>query len=411
MLVGIVTSTYSTIFIASAIAILLSPAGARDGQPPAAPRRKRVAASSRRVRPRARVARESRSPRRCSASSRDSPSSCRSRRPAHLLIAERAARRSSDPAERLHDRHPVRLDSGGRCGSTARSSLVACVRGLCRRDPDARRFALMHRAGVRARGRRRRCCSRTTSKRAARSSLPVIAAAFIVGGVVMLARRAVPARAGRRSADRTPLGRARRDRRAARRWRSSRACRGPARRSSAAWCSGCDRAAAARVLVLPGHAGDGGARSRTRCWDVRHDLPADRRRRDCGRLRDWRSWPRCARRASRFSGSWRRIGLRAVRLVPHRGWRLRDACRDCRRLALVSRGRSGAAVAAPQLHHRLLRHRAARRQRRRDRLGVPVGRPADRRARRAAVRHARAGPRARGDGARRSWRSARSRPT
>ena len=133
---------------------------------------------------------------------------------------------------------------------------------------------------------------------------------------------------------------------------------------------GLDRAGRGGVLVLSRDADDGRGVRRTICWRCGTHLGAERGAGDRGRLRDGvhrvaagrQAVPgvRPAVRASRRS---RGIGS-SLGVVAARGRR--------RRLVVDAH-----AVAAPQLHRRLLRHGAAVHQRRRVRLDLPRRRRLD----------------------------------
>ena len=183
--------------------------------------------------------------------------------------------------------------------------------------------------------------------------------------------RPAPASPRRRDAD---LARRVGDRRRARRWRSFPASRGRARRSSAG-CSLRPRpAGGGRVLVLPGDADDG-----------RRVRP-----RDAGGARTLLGADRVAEIAVGLRHGVRRGAPRRAAVPPVRdssGFAPFAWYRIAAGLVMLAAMAAGLAV-RPMVqwqwlrrtfHHRLLRHGAARRERRRDRVGVPVGRPADER--------------------------------
>ena len=302
MLVGIVSGTYSTVFIASAIAIILSQrkrasrrgrgAGgdAAPGRKPGA-RARRSAQRQRSGPKRARLPR-----RRCQLPlvtylvaallgviqglTEFLPVSST----AHLLIGERAARLRRS-RRRVHRDDPARLDPRGDV-AVSRQDRRRSSPG-CRRDPDARRFALMLVVGVHARRSwPARCSADFVQTRALREPRRHRR------GVHRrrhrhAARRAVRARRRRAS---TPIGR-----------RSARAfgigvvpdagarfpaCRARARRSSAGMLLRLDRRGGGGVLVLPGDADDGRRRSPTSCSRCATSSAPERAVGDRHRLRD-----------------------------------------------------------------------------------------------------------------------------
>ena len=300
MVVGIITGTYSSVFIAAAIVSFWrgsAPTRAAAHAPATPPRRRR---SSRR----ASRSRSGRRARRKARAARTLTSHDRIFQAALLGVVQGLTEflPVSSTAHLLHRRAAC-------SASTIRAACSPCMIQLgsilavdvavsredrrrggaaCRRRPEARRFALLIVAGDGPGARRRRSVCRTSSKRVLYDSLAVIAAAFIVGGIVMLVVERV-----RPGAD-VPDADADADRRAR---SASASCQTLAlvpgvSRSGATivggHAAGLDRPAAARVLVLSRDADDDrGVRARP-ARGAAPSRPA-RGARDRRRLRRWRS--------------------------------------------------------------------------------------------------------------------------
>ena len=214
-----------------------------------------------------------------------------------------------------------------------RAKIVDGRRRACRRDPEARRFALMIVVGVHAGAGRRRAARRLREDACCTTASAVIAVAFIVGGIVMLVvERLRPAPDGAS----TPSGR-----------RSARAL-GDRLVSDAGADPGVSRSGATivggdadgprppgrgGVLVLSRDADDGrGVRARS----ARGAAPASRRERALEIAVGFvMAFLASLRRRQAVPGVRQAVGLRAVRLVPHRARRRRCSRRSrrggCRR--------------------------------------------------------------------------------
>ena len=258
-----------------------------------------------------------------------------------------------------------------------RPKIWSVVAGLGR-DPDARRFALMILAAflpAAVAG----ALFADTVKSVLYETPAVYAAAFVVGGVIMLVVERVRPVPTVFAADRTPMSRA----------VAIGVCQTAAlvpgvSRSGATivggLLAGLDRPAAAEFsffLAMPTMAGA----FVYEMWSARDLLSAERLTEiGVGFLAAFLAALLVVRPFLAVCDS---RGLRAVRLVPHRGGTgsLRGDWPPGGRS-----GRRAGSLAAPAFHHRFLCHRTARRQCRGDRLGVWLGVPADRLAERACSR-------------------------